>query len=127
MLDAPDVPEAETKSAVRWRLKDFLDYPVDAATVDVIRIPPDPSAPTKARSVFAVSARNEHIAARMKQNQRRNTQRVKPTTKLITKRRGKFKICCSIFRMKRMSFKTSRAIFKINRTCFQQSHYLHSL
>lgn len=66
-LDAPEVPDQELKSAVRWRLKDFLGYPVESATVDVVRIPADPNAPTKVRSVYAVSARNEHIAARMKQ------------------------------------------------------------
>src|SRR5688572_26730648 len=33
LLDAPNVPDAELKSAVRWKLKDFLEYPVESATV----------------------------------------------------------------------------------------------
>jgi MSHA biogenesis protein MshI len=66
LIDAPNVPEAEMKSAVRWRMKEFLDYPVEAATVDVVSVPGDPNAPTRGRSVYAVSARNEAVAARMR-------------------------------------------------------------
>ena len=65
VMEAPEVPEAELRSAVRWRLKDVLDYPPDAATVDVITVPADPNAPTRGRSVYAVAARNEVIAERM--------------------------------------------------------------
>ena len=66
LLDAPNVPEAELRSAVRWQLKDFLEYPVESATVDVVQIPSDVTAPTRGRSVYAVSARNADIQARMK-------------------------------------------------------------
>ena len=65
-IDAPNVPEAEMKSAVRWRLKDFLEYPVESATVDVVAIPADQAAAGRGRSVYAVSARNQDIEARMK-------------------------------------------------------------
>ncbi|MGD8476028.1 MAG: agglutinin biogenesis protein MshI [Burkholderiales bacterium] len=65
MMEAPGVPEAELRSAVRWRLKDVLDYPPDAATVDVIRVPAGPNAPMRGRSVYAVAARNERIAETM--------------------------------------------------------------
>ncbi len=65
VIDSPNVPEAELKSAVRWRLKDFLDYPVEAATVDVFLVPADPNAPTRQRAVYAVAARNETISACM--------------------------------------------------------------
>ncbi len=66
LLDAPNVPDAELKSAVRWKLKDFLEYPVESATVDVVQIPADANAPTRGRSVYAVSARNADIESRMK-------------------------------------------------------------
>ena len=66
LIDAPNVPEAEMKSAVRWRLKDFLEYPVETATVDVMAIPADQAAVNRGRSVYAVSARNQDIEARMK-------------------------------------------------------------
>jgi len=65
-VEAPPVPRAERKSAVRWKLKDLLDYPVDAATVDVVDVPTDRAGSARASSVHAVSARNERIAARMK-------------------------------------------------------------
>lgn len=65
LVDAPNVPEAELKSAVRWRLKEFLEYPVEAATVDVVSVPSDQAA-ARGRSVYAVSARNQDIEARMK-------------------------------------------------------------
>lgn len=65
-IDAPNVPEAEMKSAVRWRLKDFLEYPVESATIDVVAIPADQAAAGRSRSVYAVSARNQDIESRMK-------------------------------------------------------------
>ncbi len=65
-IDAPNVPEAEMKSAVRWRLKDFLEYPMETATVDVVSIPADQAAAGRGRSVYAVSARNQDIELRMK-------------------------------------------------------------
>jgi MSHA biogenesis protein MshI len=67
LLDAPPgVPDAEMKSAVRWRLKDLLDYPVDLATVDAVAIPVDNSAVARGRSIYAVCARNKDIEACMK-------------------------------------------------------------
>jgi MSHA biogenesis protein MshI len=64
IVEAPNVPQAELKSAVRWRLKDFLDYPVESATVDVLTVP-GPVAANRGKSVFAVSARNETISTAM--------------------------------------------------------------
>lgn len=60
-VDAPNVPDAETRSAVRWRLKDLLDYPVDQATIDVLRVPPGDGG--KARSLLAVAVQNDVLKA----------------------------------------------------------------
>jgi len=65
VIEAPDVPDAELKAAIRWRLTDVLDYPPDAATVDAISVPVEPSALARGRSVYAVAARSELIAERM--------------------------------------------------------------
>ena len=46
-VDAPNVPQDELKTAVRWRLKDMLDFHVDDATIDVLDIPVDPNAPSR--------------------------------------------------------------------------------
>ena len=66
MTDAPPVPEAELREAVRWKLRDLLDYPVDQATVDVARVPGSGHGGAYAQHLFAVSARNAEIAARMR-------------------------------------------------------------
>jgi MSHA biogenesis protein MshI len=66
MVDAPSVPADELKSAVRWRIKDMLDYPVEDATLDVLDIPPADSGLGRAHSMFAVAAKNEVIEQRMK-------------------------------------------------------------
>lgn len=65
VLEAPNVPQAEMKEAVRWRLKDVLDYPVESATIDVLSVPGNPSSPTRNQSVFAVAAPNDIVSARM--------------------------------------------------------------
>lgn len=60
LVDAPNVPAPELKSAVRWKLKDMLDYHVDDATIDVLDIPiPSPGA--RGHSMYAVAARNAVI------------------------------------------------------------------
>ena len=65
VVEAPNVPAAELKTAVRWRMKDMLDFSVDDATIDVLDIPADKNAPSRARSLFAVAARNDIIRRRM--------------------------------------------------------------
>jgi len=66
LLDAPAVPPAELKSAIRWRIKDMIDYHVDDATMDVLDIPPESDLPGRSHSMYAVAARNEVIRGRVK-------------------------------------------------------------
>jgi MSHA biogenesis protein MshI len=61
LVDKPNVQPAELKTAVRWRIKDLLDYHVDDATVDVLAVPPNPSGGERAQSMYAVAARNDVI------------------------------------------------------------------
>ncbi|MDL2353626.1 MAG: agglutinin biogenesis protein MshI [Pseudomonadota bacterium] len=64
-VDAPNVPAEELKTAVRWRLKDMLDFHIDDATIDVLDIPVDQSSAVRSsHSMFAVAARNSIIAQR---------------------------------------------------------------
>lgn len=66
-VEAPaNVPEAEAKSAARWRVKDLIDYPVEAATVDAVFIPTADGAAARVPQMLAVAAKNEVIAASMK-------------------------------------------------------------
>lgn len=62
-LEAPNVPAAELKTAVGWRLKDMIDFPVPEATIDVLDIPVAPNGPAHNHQVFAVAARNGIIEA----------------------------------------------------------------
>ncbi|GAB4175955.1 MAG: hypothetical protein OHK0026_11600 [Rhodocyclaceae bacterium] len=57
-VDAPAVPPEELKSAVRWHVRDLLEYPADEATIDVLEIPVDGAVQGHGRSLFAVCAPN---------------------------------------------------------------------
>lgn len=61
-VDAPNVPMQEAKSAVRWRIRDMIDYPVESAAIDAVFIP-QPDGGGRAAQMIAVAARNEVIAA----------------------------------------------------------------
>ena len=63
LVEAPAVKREELKSAVRWRIKDMLDYHVDDATIDVLDVPVPPSAAQRAHNMYAVAARNDTIRA----------------------------------------------------------------
>ena len=57
-IEAPAVPAEELKSAVRWKIKDLVDFKVDQAGIDVLEIPADPSGYGRKPGVFvAASAR----------------------------------------------------------------------
>jgi len=58
--ETPDVPETELAEAMRWRIKDQLDYPVEEAAIQVLPIPADP-APGRQASAFVVAARTEAV------------------------------------------------------------------
>ncbi|TCK16879.1 MSHA biogenesis protein MshI [Thiogranum longum] len=40
MVEAPEVPPAELKAAVRWRIRDLIDFHIDDAVLDVFDAPP---------------------------------------------------------------------------------------
>lgn len=65
VLEAPNVPPDELKAAIRWRVKDLLDYHIDDATLDVLDIPPDKNAPSRNHSMYAVAAKNELVRNRV--------------------------------------------------------------
>lgn len=65
-LDAPGVPAAERKEALRWGLKGMVDYPVETACIDVLDIPMDGAGAGRQASVFAVSAAEQAVRARIR-------------------------------------------------------------
>lgn len=64
-VEAPNVPADELRTAIRWRLKDMLDFHVDDATIDVLDVPVEPNAASRTHNMFAVAARNSVIRERM--------------------------------------------------------------
>ena len=61
LVEAPAVKPDELKSAVRWRIKDMLDYHVDDATIDVLDVPVPAGAGQRAHYMYTVAARNDTI------------------------------------------------------------------
>lgn len=65
LVEAPNVPAEELKTAIHWKIKDSLNYHIDNATVDVLRIPASKSGPERAQSLYAVAAANDIIQKHM--------------------------------------------------------------
>lgn len=64
LTEAPDVPAEELRSALRWRIKDLIDFHVDDATIDVFDVT-TPNTTGKTRSMYVVAARNTAIQRRV--------------------------------------------------------------
>lgn len=56
LVETPDVPPAELRAAMRWRLRDTIDFRVEDAVIDVFDIPPQ-SRGSQGRMMYAVAAR----------------------------------------------------------------------
>src|SRR3990170_2464134 len=65
LVDAPNVPASELKTAIRWKIKDGLSYHIDDATVDVLQIPASKYGSDRAQSMYAIAASNETIKKRI--------------------------------------------------------------
>ncbi|TAN76316.1 MAG: agglutinin biogenesis protein MshI [Gallionella sp.] len=65
LVEAPNVPADELKTAVRWKIKDGLNYHIDDATVDVLQIPAGKYGSNRAQSVYAIAAQNSDIRKRI--------------------------------------------------------------
>ena len=57
LVEAPNVPEDEMKTALGWRVKDMIDFPLEQATIDMTLLP-QATGSNQARQAFAVAARN---------------------------------------------------------------------
>jgi MSHA biogenesis protein MshI len=63
LVEAPAVKAEELKAAVRWRIKDMLDYHVDDATIDVLDVPVPAEAGQRTHYMYTVAARNDTVRA----------------------------------------------------------------
>ncbi len=53
--EAPEMPPEEWRDALRWRLKDQVEFPVDGAAIDLLPMPPQ-AGPRNQRTLLAVAA-----------------------------------------------------------------------
>jgi MSHA biogenesis protein MshI len=61
VLDAPEVPREEWRDAIRWRLKDMVDFAVDSAGIDMLDIAADTDK-RRRPTVMAVAAPRSVLA-----------------------------------------------------------------
>jgi MSHA biogenesis protein MshI len=59
-IEAPDVQPEELRSAVRWKLKDIINFPPSEAVVDVFEIP-EQARYVESRMIYAVAARSDAV------------------------------------------------------------------
>jgi MSHA biogenesis protein MshI len=60
LVEAPDVPPAELRAAMRWRLRDAIDFRVEDAVIDVIDVP-NQARSGQSRMLYAVAARRTAV------------------------------------------------------------------
>ena len=64
-VDAPDVPDAELSDALRWRVKDLIDFPAEAASIASVLVPAAHES-IRARQAWVVVAHRNTVAERMR-------------------------------------------------------------
>jgi MSHA biogenesis protein MshI len=64
MVEAPDVQPEEVRGAIRWRIKDLIDFNIDDAVIDVFEVP-NTKAGGKNAMVYAVVARAAEVKQRI--------------------------------------------------------------
>lgn len=64
LVEAPKVPDNELREALRWRVRDLIDFPVEEAVLDAFLLPEDRSRGVK-RMAYVAVARRELIAQRV--------------------------------------------------------------
>lgn len=64
LTEAPDVPAEELRAAIRWRIKDLVDFHLGDATVDVFDVTSQRTQ-GKQRSMYVVAAKNSAIQRRV--------------------------------------------------------------
>ena len=65
LVEPPKVPAEELKAAIRWRIKDLIEYHVDDATVDVFEVPGGSESKGQPKAMYAVATPNEVVQKRI--------------------------------------------------------------
>lgn len=64
MVEAPDVQPDELRAAIRWKIKDLIDFHVDDAVVDVFEVP-DTKGTGKNKMMYVVVSRSTTVKTRI--------------------------------------------------------------
>lgn len=64
LVEAPDVQPAELRAAIRWRIKDLIDFHVDDAVIDVFEVP-NQKAAGRNSMMYAVVTRTSAVKQRI--------------------------------------------------------------
>lgn len=67
-VDAPDVPANELRAAVRWQIKDLIDFHIDDAVIDVFDAPASGAGGRK-KGIYVVVSRTSTVRDRVTQLQ----------------------------------------------------------
>ena len=64
-MDAPDVPATELADALRWQIKDLIDFPAEAASIASVLVPAANDS-TRTHQAWVVVARRDTVTDRMR-------------------------------------------------------------
>lgn len=67
LVEAPRVEPSELRAAVRWKVKDLIDFHIDDAVLDVFEIPGQGNRPQGQSMMYAVVARARQVRERIDQ------------------------------------------------------------
>ena len=59
VVDAPEVPAEEMRAAIRWRIRDMIDFHIDEAVLDIFDAPP--GGPANSNQLYVVVTRSDTI------------------------------------------------------------------
>lgn len=60
LVEAPEVPPEELRAAVRWRIKELIDYHIDDAVIDVFQMPGQGRGGSN-RMMYAIAAKADSV------------------------------------------------------------------
>ena len=64
LVEAPEVPPEELRAAIRWRIKDLIDYHIDDAVIDVFQMPGQGRGGAH-RMMYAIAAKADGVKAQV--------------------------------------------------------------
>ena len=65
LVEPPKVPADELRAAIRWKIKDLIEYHIDDATLDVFEVRGEGEAKGPAKAMYAVATPNEVVQKRI--------------------------------------------------------------